>query len=145
MHGIMAYSETRVRSCTSKDNGLDGIYAKNNCYVCDCSSTCNSNNGIEAIGGCTVVDNHCGMNGAAGIDVSGFGSRVENNNLVSNYNAIVVGGPQGHNFVVRNTSAGSVSTGFVMSVNNYFGAVVTSNAMGFSGFATNNPWANFEY
>jgi len=144
-HGIMCFSASRLQNCTAKDNHSDGIWVKNNCDVRNCTSTWNTNYGIEATSQCTVMDNHCGGNGGAGISVIGTGSRIENNNLVSNLNAVAIGGPQGRNLVVRNTSAGSTGTAFDLSTNNYYGAIITGGAMGFSGFTNNNAWANFEY
>jgi hypothetical protein len=91
------------------------------------------------------MDNHCGENGAAGIRVAGSGSRIENNHLVKNQNAVDATSPQGGNLIIRNTSAESTGNAFVVSTNNYYGSIISVDSISRYGFTTNTPWANFEY
>ena len=164
--GFSAGAGSLVSACTSTANSQTGISVGENSIVKDCSvRSCNNGGigtdngctvsgcavcyiygfaGIQVQAGCTVVNNTCSfMNDAnvPAIKAQSKGSRIEGNNVCSNYWGIVVEGTG--NFVFRNTATANSSGNYTNAPGNIVGEIL--NVSGGAIVTNANPWANFSY
>jgi parallel beta-helix repeat protein len=164
-HGIVAGTNSLVRSCQacansfdgiamenggfiveclSRSNSVDGIFAGSGVLIRGCVSSFNQGDGIRAGDNCLIVDNISYGNrtaNKAGISLfnSSGGTRVENNNVSGNNYGISVS--TNGNFIVRNSAHSNFTANFNINGTNTVGPIITT-----TGVITNNsPWANFSY
>ena len=164
--GFSAGAGCVVSGCTSTANSQTGISVGENSVVKDCSVRSCFNGGIWANHGSTISGSAvCYVAGAAGIQVQAgcsvfnntcnfmsdnetpairaqsTGSRIEGNNVCSNYWGIVVEGSG--NFVFRNTATANSSGNYTNAPGNVVGEIL--NISGGAMVTNASPWANFAY
>jgi hypothetical protein len=162
--GFSAGAGSYVTGCTSTANGQTGIYVGVNSVVKDCSIRSCGNGGIlaedgstisgcavcyvagpagiQVQAGCSVRDNTCNFMdgpGTPAIFAQTTGSRIEGNNVCSNYWGIVTQGRG--NFVFRNTAAANSSGNYTNAPGNIVGEIL--NVSGGATITNANPWVNF--
>jgi parallel beta-helix repeat protein len=164
--GIITGAGCVVNGCTSTANGQSGIWVGENSVVKDCSvRSCFSGGiwadngstisgcavcyieglaGIQVQAGCAVLNNTCNFmndDSTPAIEAQSFGSRIEGNNVCSNYWGIVV--PGTGNYVFRNTATANSSGSYSNAPGNVIGQIL--NVSGGATITNANPWANFSF
>jgi hypothetical protein len=129
-----------VRSCFNGGIGTDSGCTVSGCAVCYVAGFA----GIQVQAGCIVVNNTCNFmdnETVPAIRAQSTGSRIEGNNVCSNYWGIVVEGTG--NFIFRNTSTANSSGNYTNASGNVVGQIL--NVGGGATIMNANPWANFSY
>lgn len=149
-HGFQLSGAT-VTACESSQNG--GVGFSGSVSVVDrCTARLNDAGGVEALGASLVRANFCSQNGAAiggvGILVSGFGSRIEDNVVMSSAVGVATDPNATTNFFSRNTTMDnavnwSLAPGNIaLVVEAALAPAIVGNAGGVSPGST-NPNANY--
>ena len=137
--GIDAGKHSSIIECTAGSNSASGISAAYGSTISNCTTGGNGVDGIVVTSECRVVGNTCDYNASgAGIHTLYSSNRIENNHVTDNKSGIKTELNQGDNFIIKNSSHGSVSPYDLYSVN-YIGPMISG-----AGVITSvNPWANF--
>lgn len=161
-----------VRSCTARENGVDGISVNAGSLVENCSAANNIDDGISTGSGCRVVGNTASANGDDGIVTSGDcyirANNCDGNGTTSADGAgihvvgtIVLAASDTRveennvtdndrgiwvedigNIIFRNTASGN-TTNYQLNASSVFGTIITL-APG-ATITTSNSYANFEF
>ena len=116
--GLAPGRKSLVQDCLAVGNRLDGFYVP----------------GYTVVRNCAASDNN-----STGIHVLETGARIEGNHLARNGIGVKV--DSGGNFIMRNSSTGSITNNYSIAANNVAGPLVN-----FSNISTNsNPHANYDY
>jgi parallel beta-helix repeat protein len=140
--GIACGENGVVKDCSVRNCGIGGIVADSGSTISGCALLgIGGPAAIQVQAGCSVFNNTCfGQDGATpGIRVQSTGSRIEGNNVCSNYWGIVVEGTG--NFVFRNTAAANSSGNYTNAPGNVVGEII--NVSGGATVTNANPWVNF--
>lgn len=146
--GIVLAKNGIVERCVIRGNEGTGVYSdQGGTIIRGCKIDSNKGDGINVFNSSLVVDNEVHANGSiaggatttAGIRVRGTATRVESNHIVSNNTAIKIEGTA--NLVVRNSFSAN-GAHIAGAAGNSVAQILSSPA---NGFASTDPWANFNY
>jgi hypothetical protein len=138
--GIESASGSTIQQCAVYSNTTNGVSVDNGSLVSACAIRSNAGNGIRALSQCRIENNDCAGNSLAQVTATGSANRIDGNHCTGGQRGVQVASTD--NLVIRNTVQGASVAPYDIGAGNHSAAIIVSPGI---GFASTQPWANFQY